>query len=217
AAGRANPSSNIAPCSSTWVVAINCARAHEGIGPLPVDLQALETMSVPEQLFALTDYERVARGLPPFSAMTSRLDATAQIGAVHAVDPPLVAVPASSWAGGVWSGGIPSALGAMYEWMYQDGFTAVHGINVDCPVSGAPGCWGHRDNILHPALTCSKRSPSLTVGAAEDRAVANDSIAMTLLISCSGTPGTVTYTWSQAQAAATGRARAASRAAGRAG
>ncbi len=36
-------------------------------------------------------------------------------------------------------------LGADFAWMYNDGWG---GTNLDCSTPSAPGCWGHRDNIL---------------------------------------------------------------------
>jgi hypothetical protein len=206
-ASTANPPSNIAPCSSTWLAAIDCARVDEGIGPVPVAPSALDSMTVPEQLFTLTDYERVARGLPPFTTMTTRVDSTAQVGANEGGDPPLGSLDSGAWAGGVWAGGLKSAAEAMYEWMYADGlFTPSGGGNVDCQQPGDSGCWHHRDNILRAAQSCSTgKSPALALGAATNRSVDGGSMAMTLLISCSGVPGAVTYTWAQAQARANGR------------
>ena len=62
------------------------ARAHEGLGAmvLPSDFAALTPA---EQLFVLTDIERVDRGLPPVVGMVAQLDTDAQNAAAANTDP----------------------------------------------------------------------------------------------------------------------------------
>ncbi len=166
-------------CIDEQVKAIDNARAAEGIGPmyLPSDFSSL---SLDEQIFVVTDLERVDRGLVPFAGLVDSLDQVAQTGA----QPP--GKPAGYWgdpilpsgfslgpstglayactvSGNSWScpglgdpgasiaaAGQISPLDADYGWMYEDGYGT---FNIDCTSPSDPGCWGHRDNILGPYPT----------------------------------------------------------------
>ena len=171
-----NPSANVA----TELKAIDAARAKEGVGPmyLPKDFNSL---SGDEQLFVVIDLERAGRGLPLFSGIVASLDSVAQQGtrvsgqpAGTSHDPVLPVglsvdpgaslayschpVGAGSYAcdgsgnpgASIAAGGQTSVLEADYSWMYNDGYG---GPNSDCKTPNAPGCWGHRDNILAPYPT----------------------------------------------------------------
>jgi hypothetical protein len=152
--GLANPPENVLPiaphpcggglspaCVSGWLKSIDHARSLEGVGPmeLPSNFSSLPPFA---QTFVLVNLERTARGVPPMVALVSPLDATAQGGADRNTDPSLAGLGASA---SIWSGGHASSLGALYDWMYDDGPGSS---NVDCPPSGGGGCWGHRDAIL---------------------------------------------------------------------
>src|SRR5487761_2644384 len=53
--------------------AIDAARhGEEGLGPLRFDVARFERLSVPEQVFVVTNLERTTRGLYPAVALTSR-------------------------------------------------------------------------------------------------------------------------------------------------
>ncbi len=106
---------------------------------LPGDFASL---SVPEQLLALADIERVDRGLPPAAGLTRRLDLAAQAAAAAASDP--IGPSGYSW-GSNWAGGIRSTVLDDFSWMYDDGFGSQ---NIACGNPSASGCWGHRNNIL---------------------------------------------------------------------
>jgi hypothetical protein len=97
-----------------------------------------------EQLFVVIDLERTARGLAPLEAMSTVLDSQATDAAANGRDPDPGALPVSAW-GAVWGDGYASALEVDYEWMYDDGPGSP---NEACPRARAPGCWGHRHNIL---------------------------------------------------------------------
>ncbi len=212
-----NPPENIEPCSPTWLVALDCAGTDTRIRPLPVHPRSLETMSVPEQVFAITDFERVARGLPPFAEMTARLDALAQVGANTEHDPMTTQeLEVERWWGSTWGDGSTSALDQMYRWLYRDGlYTSQIGGNLACLHEGDPGCWGHRDNLLHTAIACqvgqagcgrqclTGRTPALLMGAAIDAKLTDGSITTFEEVTCGGTPSEVTYTWAEARARAT--------------
>lgn len=206
-ATAANPTSNIAPCSKTWLVAINCARADEGVAAMPA-LKSLGSLSVAEQTYVLINLERVGRGLPPIEDLFTYLDGVAQTGADDATDPTLSG--GVTWWGSIWYGGTNSAPQAIYDWMYNDG---PGGNNFDCPSTGGSGCWGHRDNILHQAASCrTGDTASLFGGAADDATLSaaggKGSIAEITIASCSPQSLsfglTVSVSWAGALAAAEG-------------
>ncbi len=128
-------------CEQAALPAFDAARASEGIGPLVLPAGfATEPASV--QLLVLIDLERVARGLPAVPSLSPYLDFLAEWGATHGSDPPL---PPGRSGGSNWAGGLRSTLLTTFLWMYDDGPGSP---NIECPSAGAPGCWGHRRNIL---------------------------------------------------------------------
>jgi hypothetical protein len=141
-------------CQQAVVEAIDQARAAEGVRPLVLPA-GFASLTVPEQLLVLADLERVDRGLPGFSGLSSALDALAEAGAAANTDP--VGPAGSDW-GSNWAGGEASALLADYDWMYDDGTGSP---NMDCTASNPSGCWDHRNNIL------GNYGPYPSMGAAE--------------------------------------------------
>ena len=137
-----------AACIGGQLQVINQIHRLEGAAPmvLPTNWARL---SVPEQLFVLTDLERVDRGLPPYLGLNAALSAVAQVGAVRNTDPAPPARLAGWAAGSTWADG-PSALTADYGWMYDDGWGGSRAttFNLSCPSAHSPGCWGHRDVLL---------------------------------------------------------------------
>ena len=130
-----------ASCQAAALLAIDNARAQEGVGPmvLPANYGSL---TLPEQLLVVVNLERQDRGLPDFIGLTTDLNASAALGAAANTDPTLNSnIPYAA----NWAGGLPSVLTADYEWMYDDGFGSA---NIDCTSPTSSGCWGHRDNIL---------------------------------------------------------------------
>jgi hypothetical protein len=123
--------------------------AAEGLGTftLPADF---DTLSTAYQLLAISDLERVARGLTPMQGLTAYLDGLAQQGADGDGDPPFPSPFGSygSSGGSNWAGAGNSALLDDFYWMYDDGLGSFNG---DCYQGHTSGCWGHRDNILMSA------------------------------------------------------------------
>jgi hypothetical protein len=162
-------------CLSSSTALIDTGRQLENLGPLllPTNWTGL---SVPEQLFVLTNLERTARGLPVITGLASDWDTAAQQGAEQGADPdfapsPIPAYISSPAPGGYFSSGSgyssvedpgqPNSIAAMYAWIYSDGIDA-DGNSGDADCSRSSGtCWGHRDAILNDSsdlscqLTCA--------------------------------------------------------------
>jgi hypothetical protein len=199
-----NPPSNIAPSSSDYLTSIDSARAAEGVGPLNISESALSSLPLAEQAFIVINDERIDRGLPAISYMTSQINADAQQGADAGEDP---SFPASlgggsqlSWGGSVWAGGLSSALEADFYWMYSDGYGGAQSAttNSDCSVRSPSGCWGHRDIILHQFSSCGSAAPTLSMGAAFSATGATGgSIAAQIIGTCGPPPAGITLTWGQ--------------------
>jgi hypothetical protein len=99
-------------------------------------------LTPPEQLFVLTNLERVDRGIAPISGLSATLNVYAQFGADLGRDP---SFPPGTASGGSTYSSSPSLGVSLAMWMYDDG---PGGTNSDCPPSGGAGCWAHRDIIL---------------------------------------------------------------------
>jgi hypothetical protein len=140
---------NSVTCGNDALQAINAARAVEGVGPMTLPSNWF-SLSIPEQLFVVTNLERVDRGLAPFTGILASLDADATTGALLGTDPPVVSGAADRAYGSNWSGNYVSPLVVDYEWMYDDGWGGSQAAsqNFDCTSPNAAGCWGHRDNVL---------------------------------------------------------------------
>jgi hypothetical protein len=184
-------------CLSNEMAAINNARAQEGLPPaaLPSNFGALTPT---EQLFVVTDIERVSRGEPAVVGLSSLLDSYAGPAAAAQRDPSFnfATIPSSTWWGGNVALGVVSPLAAHYTWMYDDGYGST---NSACSSPGAQGCWGHRDNILREAAT-------LVMGAGYAPA-GNGTASVTELFVAVTNPGNLPsmyYTWAQAVAAGAG-------------
>jgi len=145
-------------CLAAILSAVDNARSAEGVKPmtLPADFARL---TIPEQMFVAVNLERVDRGLPPFVGLSAAMDANAAKGAADANDPP---DPKGVLGDDEeWSGGSVNGLDADYGWMYDDGRGSG---NIDCPRTGGPGCWGHREGILDNFGTVG----TMVMGAAFD-------------------------------------------------
>ena len=134
-------------------------RQAEGLSPMSLPSN-YPSLTPPEQLFVLTDLERIDRGLPPITGLAANLNAYAQAGANAHTDPPFP--PYGNVRSATYSS--TGSLGdSLAMWMYDDG---PGGTNVDCPASGGGGCWAHRDIILGsyaaPALMGVGYGPSTT-------------------------------------------------------
>jgi hypothetical protein len=119
---------------------INAARAKEGVGELKLPSNFRE-LTTAQQLFVLANIDRVDRGLPPISGLSSALNAIAQPAADAGDDPNTNGFPQ---AGSNWAS-TKSPLWSAFLWMYDDG---PGGPNIACDLPDDPGCWGHRHIIL---------------------------------------------------------------------
>ena len=197
-------------CLTAIIGATTHARHEEGVRPLSFDTASYRRLSTAEQLFVLVNLERTARGLAPFTVLSTQLDAIALTAAQSQVDPRMGANPSLvgsgpvvDW-GGNWGGNTYSAAGSNYIWMYEDGPGSY---NVSCTPSTPTSCWGHRENILSSygssAAACAGRPVVLAMGAAEapsDGADPLPSFTELLTVSCGHVPTSVKMTWAAAQA-----------------
>ncbi|MGH9103183.1 MAG: family 16 glycosylhydrolase [Acidimicrobiales bacterium] len=133
-----------ARCIAAATSAIDAARASEGVGPVVLPA-GFATLDPAQQLLVVTNAERTARGVAPFTGLTDVMDGAAQAGAESDLDPSGFGVAGlASWGANV-AEGYDNPLLAEYEWMYDDG---PGGPNTACGSAGGSGCWGHRRNIL---------------------------------------------------------------------
>ena len=170
-----NPGGNISPapgysgpCGSVAAPSPYCPsglttlygdRQVEGLSPMSLPSN-WPSLTPPEQLFVLTNLERVDRGLAPIPGLAANLNAYAQAGANAQRDP---SFPPYANGGGANYSSSPSLVTSLAMWMYDDG---PGGTNSTCPPTGGGGCWGHRDIILGqykaPALMGVGYGPSTT-------------------------------------------------------
>ena len=148
-------------CDQSALSNIDTALSNEGYGPLSLPSN-YSSLSIAAQLLAVANAERTVRGLPAMPENGS-LDYRSYQGAQSSSDP---TGPSGYAWGSNLAMGYPTALSADYVWMYDDGANSP---NVDCQSAGAPGCWGHRHNILiqgagqaGAALYDSNGEPNLT-------------------------------------------------------
>jgi hypothetical protein len=199
AACRAAPTG--ATCETAAVRALQAAHGKLGLGPylLPRDFVSLAPT---RQWLILADLDRIAYSLRPIAGLSAALDAIAKQGALARRDPNpwplLMSLHGQSEIGFAsnWAGGQPNALVAYYGWMYDDGYRSG---DIDCPSRSAPGCWGHRRNIL--AFPAGIR---LSMGAAVVRS--GPSYALTI-VETSTAVWPYQYTWAAAMADGAGTRR----------
>jgi hypothetical protein len=148
--------------------AINDAQVAEHFHPfvLPSNFARL---TVDQQLFVLENLERISHGVPPLVGLSPSLAPPAQEAAQKSEDPVFQPIygavqvwlpPAGgSYAfGGAWSGNAVNALGAMFGWMYDDGWGGKGNTwNFLCTGPTSSGCWGHRDELLgeYTGISCT--------------------------------------------------------------
>ena len=181
-------------CEDAIVGYLDSARSDMGLTPyqLPPSFFSL----LPEkQVLVLSDLDRLAYGLPPVLGLNGALDTAASIGVQDNADPRapkalLPGGPVLGW-GSNWAGGFLNALAAYYAWVYDDGYGSANG---DCTSPGAPGCWGHRQNVLISFGPPSKGF--ISMGAAAGSYPGDPSYAM--LIADSSELPSYSYTWATA-------------------
>ena len=199
--------SNTTTCSNDAVSAINSAlNTLESLPALSLNMSAFENLTAPEQIFVITNVERVNRGLPPAVALTTQLNQVAQTAASASTltDPDL-----SVWSltGGTqvysWGSnaaeGTSNALGSDYYYMYDDGYG---GVNGDCTTPSSQWCWGHRDNILGTFINNSECSnnPNTYMGTGYTPGASSTFSTYTEILvgACGTAPTDVVFTWTQA-------------------
>lgn len=195
-------------CIADTVLAIDNARAQEGVGPLvlPPDFDGL---TPPEQLFVMVDCERVDRGLAPIAGELGTLDQLSTTAAQDETDPSVPPGGVADLAVQAWVGNwasTESTVQAVYDWMYDDGLGSG---NIDCTATDESGCWDHRDNILGLGNDLDSFGGSLSFGGADVSTGSTSTTAMqdqpgesvTMLTAWSTeSPSDYYYTWSQALA-----------------
>lgn len=145
-------SPNSPHCIALELAAIRHARSAQGFAVRPMVLpRNYQRLSYARQLFVLTNLERVDRGLHPIRGLTAALNRRSRVGAAKFDDPyvgdrAMQRLRLRSWRS-LWAEDL-GPLAADYDWMYDDGFTSYGPRIIDCGRPHAPGCWGHRDNIL---------------------------------------------------------------------
>jgi hypothetical protein len=194
-------------CVAQALAATDRAHHAEGLGSVSLP-RNFAKLTAPEQLLVLTDLERVSRGEPPVLGLSPSANAFALLGAKSNSDPSLPANSTVLGATGAWASNYAAAvntLDANYAWMYTDGWAGPATWNYDCTSAHAPGCWGHRDNILlnDALLPCYESSCDLVMGAGyvpDGYGQGFDSYTE-LIVQVSGATPALSYTWSQAVAA----------------
>lgn len=207
ASGTFAPQGDATACVTAEVSATQRAQRVEGAGAfrLPRDFA---TLTPAEQSLVLVDIDRVSRGEPPVLGLSARADLFAQRGAVANADPTLPSRSGVAGATGGWAANYAAAVNALdanYEWMYTDGWAGARTFNYDCTSPGAPGCWGHRDNILANGarIPCYQGSCELVMGAGYVAGGAGNGYGSytELVIQVAGATPALYYTWARALAA----------------
>jgi len=143
-----------AVCLDESVALLNSGRRSEHLGPLvlPANWQRL---TVPQQLFVMTDLERTARGLPPDSGLARDWDAAAAAGAAAGTDPTTAGSGAHGFES-IWAGGMANPIIAMLGLVYDDGlYHDSSSQDIGCSRSDLTTCWGHRLIELHDTAPIS--------------------------------------------------------------
>jgi len=194
-----------AACETAAVRALDAARTRLGLGPylLPADFVGLAPA---RQWLILANLDRIAYSLRPIDGLSAVLNSIARRGATRREDPDpeplLTSLRGQSRIGFAsnWAGGQANALLAYDGWMYDDGYGSG---NLDCRMPSAPGCWGHRQDILSFA-----QAARLTMGASALRGAA--SYALTI-VETSTAVWPYSYSWAAAMADGAGVRRSRDR------
>ena len=152
------------------------------------------TLTGPEQLFVMTNLERLSRGEAAIANLVNTYNAAIQTGLPNAADPSLSGLPGH--AGGIWAGAYPNVTSAMGGWLYDDGFG---GSNLDCTTPTAPGCWGHRDAILSDPANFGSNPTEMDAGVGTDSSDKVDYDATFDTNPNAPAPANIVFTWAQEQ------------------
>lgn len=144
-----------AVCLDESVALLNSGRRREHLAPLVLPAN-WDRLTVPQQLFVMTDLERTARGLPPDSGLARDWNAAAAAGAAAGTDPTTSGSGAHGFES-IWAGGMPNPIVAMLGLVYNDGlYRDGSSQDIGCSPSAMSTCWGHRLIELHDtaAISC---------------------------------------------------------------
>jgi hypothetical protein len=180
-------------CTQVVLQSIDNARAREHVGPMMLPSN-FGKLSVAQQLFVALNRERLDRRLPPIAGLSDALTALAERGASVGRLPP---DPGSGYrnADTQWIGAVANALDAVYQWMYQPG-GAPQGAG-----STKGSAWGDR----HAVLDDFGSAGTVVMGASFSPTGDTDptdrgGTSLAAVVAVTATPGTLAYTWTQAQA-----------------
>jgi hypothetical protein len=184
-----------AACESSAVQQLNAARGVMGLGAYQLPA-GFGSRPGTEQMFILSNEDRLAYGEQPILGLNASINAAAQAGAAADGDP---AYPSDLPAGWGWTSnnaiGFPNALFAYYFWMFADGYTGHPGVgNIDCPTPTSAACWGHRHGILAFASSTGDAMGDAAASDSHSRPV----FALEIVQAQSALP--YVYTWQQALA-----------------
>jgi hypothetical protein len=159
---KSNALDNSQTCNADVVKAVDNARTSlESMSALSLNLSAYEDMTVPQQLFAMTNLERTERGLAPIAGLTTQLDSMwLRRSANDNSDPEHDVVDLDGRGHGqrrgrsIWAGGTSNALGSDYYWMYDDGPNSPNSDHVR-PSNRGPAAGVTVNVILGTFATCA--------------------------------------------------------------
>lgn len=210
-----NPTHNVSPtyydacyiegsqskaCGTAILNQMNTVNKSEGAEKvvLPPDYYQLTPA---EQVFVITNLNRLAFGLPAIPAMNADANAYAlgntSSGALGNTDPSVPGALSTGQSVVAWDGNWAediNVLSSDFNWMYNDGLGS---FNIDCTTTKTSGCWGHRDNILENWDTLLTNagwtSINLAAGAAEVAINGMESITYDAIATT--TPAPPSFTW----------------------
>ncbi len=134
-------------CAEGMLVTLDEARTAIGLPPYEVPA-AFDRLPSEQQIFELSNLDRIDAGLPPAQALDVSMVQTALAAAQSNQEPPLPTTVDGGTvqaSGGSLAIGYLSPLDAYYQWMYADG---PGGANRACTAAGQPACWDHRRVVL---------------------------------------------------------------------
>jgi hypothetical protein len=187
-----------AGCENGVIYYLNAARASLGLTPYDLP-SAFTELSPDRQVFILSNLDRAAYTLTPVQGLNSTLDLAAEEGVRNDADPfpPNGYLPDGiRWWASNWAGGYENVLSAYYGWMYDDGYP---GSNLDCTEPGAPGCWGHRHDVL-ASFSSDESEHLLSMGVAAGRDSASRPGYAMLIVGAAENEAPVYYSWDEAVA-----------------
>jgi hypothetical protein len=152
-------------CNRIFLAAINAAQVSEHRRGFTLPSNFL-TLSSAQQMFVWVNLERISRGVPPLvglspylSEATTRAAKTGTYVRFQSSYGPVKVAVSPQTGNYAWStsqaagSGMAMAAGAVFGWMYQDGWGGAGGAfggtsNGSCTSPKAAGCWRDRDDLL---------------------------------------------------------------------